>query len=185
MKDYLTLKRNAQPKTLTTKGAEKNYFYKIITPIFFMFAIMLLSSCTFATTQSANIPKSIVMYDFSEAPLEFKDLNVPDFLAFATANKEITSQNFIYSGFYPGEISIGFSYEGKYAQYAKQEAEYLKLLESEGFHQRAAWEGFTHYQKQWSNFYVLVTTGISYFGNDEERFIVDVVLTKEPINFPF
>ncbi len=191
MKSY-TLSTRKQSNANKIFQGKIGYVYSIKEDIFL--TVLKFLTCLIASlllcyspvkAQNNNTNSNIIMYDFSKAPKEFQDLKIPDFLAFVTENKELSSENFFGTSFYPAEISFAFLYMGEYAKYATKEAEYLKLLEQNGFEYRTAWEGYTHYQKQWNNYYVLVTTGISYYEDDKESFLISIALTKEEISFPF
>ncbi len=162
-------------------ASSKNIFNRL-KYISFIFIFILFSS-TFANAQNYNT--NTEMYIFTNTPKAFEGLQIPDFLAFATENKEMSTEKFIGPSFYPDSISVGFAYSEDYAKYASKEAEYLKLLEQAGFEYRTAWEGYTHYQKQWNGYYVLVTSGISYYEDDKESFLISISLTEEPRSFPF
>ncbi len=152
----------------------------------FLWCIPFLALCiSFIALQEAQAQKKAVApYNLSKAPQEMHGLSIPDFLAFATDNKEKTPLSAVKKqGFFSGEISYEFDLQEPYfTKYHGKVADYARLLESQGFVFNAGWEGYYHFDKVWQGKYVMVTVGT--YGYDTSGIMVSITLTKERYSFP-
>ncbi len=146
----------------------------------FIFAIFI---STFFIHEVHAQSASVAPYNLSKAPSAMKGLNIPDFLAFVTNNKEKTPLSAMVKGFFPAEISCAFDLKEPYfTKYASKIASYARLLESQGFKFSAGWEGYYHFDKKWKGYYAMVTVGS--YDYDTRGIQISITLTKDKYSFP-
>ncbi len=160
-----------------------NTYKKSFGILCFIVIVVSFLFVNFVPMAQAEKPSKIVSYDLSKAPKILQDLKIPDFLAYATNNKEKTPINTMFDGYVPSDSSCGFDLGDVYFQnYHNKVGEYIRFLETQGFKYNAGWEGFIHLEKMWKNHYVLVSVGS--YAYETNGISVSIHLSNEQVKFP-